>query len=52
MLQKQAIIGSDMLDHLGLVVAMIDRLGISQEIDKRLPYRKKCQSESFFLFLD
>lgn len=37
MLKKHNISGSSVLDHLGLVAATIDKLGISKEIDKRLP---------------
>jgi transposase len=34
---KDNIIGSDTLDHLGLVAATIDKLGISKYIDKLIP---------------
>ena len=37
MFKKHNISGSSVLDHLGLVAATIDKLGISKEIDKRLP---------------
>jgi transposase len=33
----QEIIGTDVLDHLGLVAATIDKLGISKQIDKLMP---------------
>ena len=33
----QEIIGTDVLDHLGLVAATIDQLGIAKQIDKLLP---------------
>ncbi|ROT47743.1 DUF4277 domain-containing protein [Candidatus Cardinium hertigii] len=34
------ILGSKVLDHLGLVAATIDQLGIAHAIDKRLPLTK------------
>jgi transposase len=33
----QEIIGTDVLDHLGLVVATIDKLGIAKQIDRLMP---------------
>lgn len=44
MFQKQDIKGSDVLDHLGLIAATIDTLGISKEIDKRLPLTKTAKT--------
>ncbi len=43
MFNKHNISSSTVLDHLGLVAATIDKLGISKEIDARLPlsYRSK-----------
>jgi transposase len=37
MFSTQDVIGSDILDHLGLVAAIIDKLGIAKQIDKLLP---------------
>ena len=37
MFSSQDIIGSDVLDHLGLVAATIDKLGIGKQIDRLLP---------------
>jgi len=37
MFEQKDIIGTDVLDHLGLVAATIDKLGIVGEIDKHLP---------------
>ncbi len=37
MFEQKDIIGTDVLDHLGLVAATIDKLGIVREIDKHLP---------------
>ncbi len=34
MFSSQDIIGSDVLDHLGLVAATIDKLGIGKQIDR------------------
>ena len=44
MFQKQDIKGNDVLDHLGLIAATIDTLGISKEIDKRLPLTKTAKT--------
>lgn len=33
----QEIIGTDVLDHLSLVAATIDKLGIAKQIDKLMP---------------
>jgi transposase len=40
----QDIIGADMLDHLGLVMATIDKLGIINQIDKKLPLGKTAKT--------
>ena len=37
MFEQKDIIGTDVLDHLGLVAATVDKLGIVAEIDKQLP---------------
>lgn len=37
MFEQSDIIGTDVLDHLGLVAATIDKLGIVEEIDKHMP---------------
>ncbi len=37
MFAQKDIIGTDVLDHLGLVAATMDKLGIVKEIDKHLP---------------
>ena len=37
MFEQKDILGTDVLDHLGLVTATIDKLGIVKEIDKHLP---------------
>jgi hypothetical protein len=37
MFEQKDIIGMDVLDHLGLVAATMDKLGLAKEIDKRMP---------------
>ena len=37
MFKARDVVGTDVLDHLGLVAATIDKLGIVSEIDKRIP---------------
>jgi transposase len=37
MFQKQDVLGTDVLDHLGLVAATINKLGIAKQIDKLMP---------------
>ena len=37
MFEQSDIVGTDVLDHLGLVAATIDKLGIVEAIDKHLP---------------
>ena len=37
MFKQKDIIGTDVLDHLGLVASTIDKLGISKQIDKLMP---------------
>lgn len=44
MFQQSDIQGTDVLDHLGLVAATIDKLGIVKEIDQRLPMRKGAKT--------
>lgn len=40
----QEIIGTDVLDHLGLVAATIDKLGIAKQIDKLMPMTKGAKT--------
>ena len=40
----QEIIGTDVLDHLGLVAATIDKLGIAKQIDKLMPLTKGAKT--------
>lgn len=40
----QEIIGTDVLDHLGLVAATIDKLGISKQIDRLIPMTKAAKT--------
>lgn len=44
MFQQSDIQGTDVLDHLGLVAATIDKLGIVKEIDKFLPMTKSAKT--------
>lgn len=41
---SQEIMGADMLEHLGLVMATIDKLGIIEQIDKILPLGKTAKT--------
>ena len=36
----QEIIGTDVLDHLGLIMSTINKLGIDKQIDKLIPMTK------------
>ena len=44
MFEQGDIQGTDVLDHLGLVTATVDKLGIVKEIDKRLPMTKSAKT--------
>ena len=44
MFEQSDIQGTDVLDHLGLVVATIDKLGIVKKIDQRLPMTKGAKT--------
>lgn len=44
MLKQTDIIGTDVLDHLGLVAATIEQLGIVKQIDKQLPLTQAAKT--------
>jgi transposase len=44
MFEQTDIIGTDVLDHLGLVVATIEQLGIVKQIDKQLPMTQAAKT--------
>lgn len=44
MFEQRDIIGTDVLDHLGLVAATIDKLGLVNELDKHLPMTKSAKT--------
>ena len=44
MFHQSDIIGTDVLDHLGLVAATMDKLGIAIEIDKRMPMTRGAKT--------
>ena len=44
MFEQSDIVGTDVLDHLGLVAATIDKLGIVEAIDKHLPMTKSAKT--------
>lgn len=44
MFQKQDIVGTDVLDHLGLVASTIDKLGIAEQIDKLMPMTRGAKT--------
>jgi transposase len=44
MFEQTDIIGTDVLDHLGLVAATIDHLGIVKQIDKQLPMTQAAKT--------
>lgn len=44
MFKQSDIVGTDVLDHLGLVAATIDKLGIVKEIDKHMPMTKGAKT--------
>jgi len=44
MFEQKDIIGTDVLDHLGLVAATMDKLGIAKEIDKRMPMTQAAKT--------
>lgn len=41
---NQEIIGTDVLDHLGLIAATVDKLGIAKQIDKLLPMTNRAKT--------
>jgi transposase len=44
MFEQKDIIGTDVLDHLGLVAATIDKLGLAKEIDKRMSMTRAAKT--------
>ena len=40
----QEIIGTDVLDHLGLIMSTINKLGIDKQIDKLIPMTKGAKT--------
>ena len=44
MFQEKKLIGTDVLDHLGIVAATIDKLGIAKQIDKLIPMTKGAKT--------
>lgn len=44
MFEQKDIVGTDVLDHLGVVMATMDQLGISKEIDKRMPMTQAAKT--------
>jgi hypothetical protein len=44
MFEQKDIIGTDVLDHLGLVAATMDQLRLAKEIDKRIPITQAAKT--------
>ena len=46
MFEQSDIIGTDVLDHLGLVAATISQLGIVEKIDNHMPMTQGAKTNS------